>query len=64
MKNLIKEIYEKRYPDLASNPRQLPKRIGPGENLRDTIRGHEKLLNRQLRALRRAQDAYDRECIC
>jgi RHS repeat-associated protein len=41
--NLRDEIYNKRYPDLMANPGNLPQRIGPGEVLRDTIRGHEKL---------------------
>jgi RHS repeat-associated protein len=60
--NLRKEIYEKRIPDLAANPGNLPYRIGPGEALRDTIRGHEKLLNRQLRRLKEVEDQYAEEC--
>ena len=62
--NLRDEIYNKRYPDLAANPGNLPQRIGPGEALRDTVRGHEKLLNRQLRRLRELEDKYDKECLC
>jgi RHS repeat-associated protein len=60
--NLEKEIYGKRIPDLAANPGNLPERIGPGEDLRDTVRGHRTLLNRQMRRLRELQDKYDKEC--
>ena len=60
--NLRKEIYEKRIPDLENNPGNLPERIGPGENLRDTVRGHRKLLNRQWRRLQELEDKYDKEC--
>lgn len=65
IENLRKEVYGKRIPDLASNssrPNPLPYRIGPGEKLRDTVRGHEKLLNRQWRRLNELEDQYDREC--
>ena len=64
IKNLREEIYDKRYPDLDANPGNLPQRIGPGEQLRDTVRGHEKLINRQLRRLRELEKQYDTECIC
>ncbi|KAF4513860.1 UNVERIFIED_CONTAM: hypothetical protein B566_EDAN016755 [Ephemera danica] len=64
IKNLKDEIYNKRYPDLQANPNKLPQRIGPGEALRETIRGHETLLNRQLRRLRELEDQYDKECTC
>jgi len=60
--NTKKEIYEKRYPDLIKDPNPLPWRIGPGEKLKDTIRGHEKLLNRRLRELRGLEDEYDKKC--
>ncbi|WP_321283836.1 RHS repeat-associated core domain-containing protein [uncultured Vibrio sp.] len=60
--NLRKEVYEKRIPDLENNPGNLPERIGPGENLRDTVRGHRKLLNRQWRRLQELEDKYDKEC--
>lgn len=64
VENLRKEIYEKRIPDLATNPGNLPYRIGPGEHLRDTIRGHEKLLNRQMRRFNELEDRYINECGC
>jgi RHS repeat-associated protein len=62
--NLNDEIYNKRYPDLKANPGNLPQRIGPGEALRDTIRGHETLLNRQLRRVKELEEQYDKECVC
>lgn len=67
IENLKKEVFEKRIPDLASNSTRanpLPYRIGPGEQLRDTVRGHEKLLNRQWRTLNRLEDEYARDCPC
>ena len=45
IENLKYEIYVKRIPALESNPNNLPWRVGPGEALRDTVRGHVKLLN-------------------
>ena len=45
IENLKYEIYLKRIPALESNPNYLPWRIAPGEALRDTVRGHVKLLN-------------------
>ena len=62
--NLRKEIYDKRIPDLQTNPGNLPQRIGPGEALRDTVRGHETLLNRQMRRLKELENQYDKECLC
>jgi RHS repeat-associated protein len=64
VENLRTEVFDKRIPDLAANPGQLPRRIGPGEALRDTIRGHEKLLNRQWRRLNELEDEYIKECGC
>lgn len=62
IENTKKEIYEKRYPGLSKDPNPLPWRIGPGEKLKETIRGHEKLLNRRLRELRGLEDEYDAQC--
>ena len=62
IENLREEIFGKRIPDLENNPCNLPERIGPGEQLRDTIRGHRKLLHRQLRRLRELEKRYDKEC--
>jgi RHS repeat-associated protein len=59
------EVWDKRIPDLASNGSRanpLPYRIAPGEALRDTVRGHEKLLNRQWRRLNELEEQYRREC--
>lgn len=60
--NLRKEVYEKRIPDLQNNPGQLPERIGPGEKLKDTVRGHRILLTDRLRRLKEYEERYDREC--
>ena len=57
------EIYNKRYPDLQSNPDGLPWRIGPGEKLKQTIRGHEKLLNRRLNELKKLENEYLEKCV-
>ena len=60
--NSEKEIYEKRWPDLENNPKGLPWRIGPGEGLRETRRGHERILNRRLRELRGLEDEWYKKC--
>lgn len=62
IKNATDEIYRKRWLDLLTNPLGLPWRIGPGEKLRETVRGHEKLLNRRLRELKNLEDEYDQKC--
>jgi RHS repeat-associated protein len=64
VENLRTEVFDKRIPDLAANPLGLPRRIGPGETLASTIRGHEKLLNRQWRRFNELQDKYIDECGC
>ncbi|WP_304001686.1 RHS repeat-associated core domain-containing protein, partial [Methyloversatilis discipulorum] len=64
IENLRKEVFDKRIPDLEANSGNLPRRIGPGEGLRDTIRGHEKLLNRQWRRLNELEEKYIKECGC
>jgi RHS repeat-associated protein len=61
--NTRDEIFNKRYPDLEENPGLLPWRIGPGEKLKDTVRGHEKLLNRRLNELRKLEDEYAEKCV-
>lgn len=55
IENLKYEIYVKRIPALESNPNNLPWRIGPGEALRDTVRGHVKLLNAAYSKLAKAE---------
>ena len=64
VESLRTEVFDKRIPDLAANPLGLPRRIGPGETLASTIRGHEKLLNRQWRRFNELQDKYIDECGC
>jgi hypothetical protein len=63
IENLRKEIFDKRIPDLVNDPGGLPEYIGPGEKLRDTRRGHRKLLDRQWRRLRELEDRYEKECL-
>ena len=63
IENTKNEIYSKRYPDLESNSQGLPQRIGPGEKLSETIRGHEKLLNRRLRELKKLEEEYAKNCM-
>lgn len=62
IERLRKEIFGKRIPALETNPSNLPEYIGPGERLRDTVRGHRTLLDQQLRNLRRLEDKYDKQC--
>ena len=63
IKNLRKEIFAKRIPDLDANPRNLPWRLISGlERLRDTIRGHEILLTIRRHQLANAEDEFDRTC--
>jgi len=40
----------------------LPWRIGPGEALADTVRGHEKLINRRLNELEKLEREHDNQC--
>ena len=58
IQNLKDEIYKKRIPALQSNPQNLPWRIGPGEALRDTVRGHVKLLNAAYSKLAKAEKEW------
>ena len=58
IENLKYEIYVKRIPALESNPNNLPWRIGPGEALRDTVRGHVKLLNAAYSKLAKAEKEW------
>ena len=63
IENLKYEIYVKRIPALESNPNNLPWRIGPGEALRDTVRGHVKLLNAAYSKLAKAEKEWvDNDC--
>ena len=58
IQNLKDEIYKKRIPALQSNPQNLPWRIGPGEALRDTVRGHVTLLNAAYSKLAKAEKEW------
>ena len=58
IENLKYEIYVKCIPALESNPNNLPWRIGPGEALRDTVRGHVKLLNAAYSKLAKAEKEW------
>jgi RHS repeat-associated protein len=51
IENLEKEIWDKRYPDLANNPGSLPYKAWPGSLLRDSVQGHEILLTTALHNL-------------
>ena len=63
IKNLQDEIWNKRYPDLANNPANLPEKAFPGSALRDTVQGHKILVVIQLRQLDNAwQEWYDNGC--
>jgi len=62
IENLRKEIFDKRIPDLDKKPNPLPWRIGPGEKLRDTIRGHNILLTIRLLQLKNAENEYTEKC--
>ena len=59
--NLQQEL-EDRYAALSDNQYDLPERIGPGEGLRSTIRGHRTLINKTDNHLRAAQRLYDDKC--
>lgn len=61
IENVRKDL-EKRYDELRSNLQELPQRIGPGEKLADTVRGHRTLINIHTQNLRRLEDKYDAEC--
>ncbi|WP_421794270.1 RHS repeat-associated core domain-containing protein [Hydrocarboniphaga effusa] len=62
IQNIRDEVYDKRIPDLEANPQNLPERVSPTEKLHESVRGHRKLLDRQLRRLRELEDRYDKEC--
>jgi hypothetical protein len=63
IKNLQDEIWNKRYPDLASNPNNLPYKAFPGSALRDTVQGHAILLTIALRNLDNAwKEWHDNGC--
>jgi hypothetical protein len=61
MENIRKDI-SKREQEVARNQMNLPERIGPGERLRDTIRGHRKIIRKQERNLRELEKKYEQKC--
>lgn len=65
LKNKIERVrkdLEKRYDELKRNPLNLPERIGPGESLASTQRGHRTLINIYDNNLRDLEKKYDDEC--
>jgi RHS repeat-associated protein len=59
--NLQKEVLD-RWNEYDEDRLNLPERIGPGEQLRSTRRGHRTLITKYDFALRDAQRRYDRDC--
>jgi RHS repeat-associated protein len=59
--NLEKEL-EKRYTEYESDPLNLPERIGPGEALAETRRGHITKINETDSRLRKNIEKYYNEC--
>lgn len=59
--NINKDLDE-RWDELSRNPGELPERIGPGEALSETIRGHRTLINKESSRLDYWQNRYDDEC--
>jgi RHS repeat-associated protein len=65
LKRRIANIYDqlqKRDADIRNNPQGLPQRIGPGERLRDTVRGHRTIVNRLNRQVRNLEKKYENDC--
>ncbi|WP_163836819.1 RHS repeat protein [Spartinivicinus ruber] len=62
IRNLEDDLYNKRWPDLQNNPQNLPERIGPGEKLSQTVRGHRTLINHNYTLLRKYEQRYHEEC--
>ncbi len=61
IENLKKELND-RWKELDANILNLPQRIGPGEMLSQTIRGHKTLINQYSNHLKDRQIEYEREC--
>ena len=61
IKNIEQQLSE-RYVELAADKHKLPNRIGPGEKLRSTIRGHQTLINQQHSLLNKWQTRLNNDC--
>ncbi len=59
--NLQRKLDE-RWKKLESNPRELAERVSPTERLRESVRGHRKLINKDEQELRKREREYDKEC--
>jgi len=59
--NLKKDL-DKRWTELADDPLGLPERLGPGEKLSETKRGHRTLINTRDRNLRDVEKKYAEDC--
>ena len=53
---------DRRWDELDRNPLNLPERIGPGEQLQETRRGHRTLINKNDANLRKLEQEYDDDC--
>jgi RHS repeat-associated protein len=62
IERIRKRIETRRYKELEEDKWTLPQRLGPGESLRDTVRGHQTLINIESQNLRRLEDKYDDDC--
>ena len=62
--NNIRKQLNDRYNDLDNDKLNLPERIGPGESLYQTRRGHRTIINQLQRSLKRAEDRYIEDCTC
>lgn len=61
MQNLQNDL-DDRWSDLAADPLGLPERIGPGEKLSQTKRGHRTMINDRESNLRKFEKRYTDEC--
>jgi hypothetical protein len=59
--NINKDLDE-RWDELCRNPQNQPERIGPGEELCETRRGHRTIINDVSRNRDYWQERYDNEC--
>lgn len=58
----LKKETEDRYKELDDDLLGMPERLGPGEKLRETIRGHRTLINIYDNILKRRQKEFDDDC--
>lgn len=60
--NNIENDLEERWDEYDRNPGNLPERIGPGEKLSETRRGHITLINKESTRLDYWYNRYNEEC--